>query len=154
MATVTWETVDVESGKNVKQPDGSSKKVNVRKIPYTFATIQPLSVQSPMDFAEAAEAILSAGVAGFTALRTLAECWNYGLQHLNKAAVLKGQDVRHSTAQRNAIRLVSEMVKADLIEPADAVKSLLRQGITDAQNIVDAAMANTAPAVASNGTEA
>lgn len=155
MPTVAWETVNVESGKTVKQADGTSKKVVLRTIPYTYPTIGLLSVQTPEDFAVIAQAIVAEAKAGFTALRTLAECWNYGLQHLNKAAVLKGQDVRHSTAQRNAIKLVSEMLRADLIEPADALKSLARQSISDAQEIVDAVLAEaTEPSVAEEPTVA
>lgn len=117
-------------------------RTGVQEINYTYPRIEPGDILEPVDLAMSIQEILSAQADGFKTLRTLVEHINYGLYQNTRAGIAKGADVRYNTAQRNAIKQFCDMAKAGLLDKDVAINGLLRQGITDAEELIDAALAS------------
>lgn len=141
--SISWTATEVEKTLNTKTVTDADGKKHIRrdktmKVPYEYPIINPTTVTEPLGVAEAIQEILDAKRPGFMTLRAVVEHLNFGLYGSARTAIARGADVRYTQAQRSAIKMFAEMVKAGLLERQVAVEGLLRQGVSDAEAAIDA----------------
>ena len=109
-----------------------------QKVELEYPHLAPLTIRSVADLADALGAILSAAKPGFDKLAQLVEHVNFGLQN-NAAGILRrGADLRYSQAQQNTIKQIGDLFLNGILDRDVAISALLKQGITDADAVLDA----------------
>ena len=133
------EVVKTLNTKRAKGADGKPHTVRTatQKVEFTYPALNPLAVSTAEDLHTAIDLVLGLGLVGFVTPRQLAEHVAYGLYNNARGVVARGADARYTGAQRRAMRMFGEMARDGLLLRQPAIDGLLRQGVTDAEEVID-----------------
>lgn len=105
---------------------------------FVFPVIRVALINSVEQINRALADILTADQPGYRNPKALAEHLSYGLYTSTRARVTKGVDLTLTAAQQNAVKMFGNMVKEGLLDRQVAIEGLLKQGISSAEEVVDA----------------